>query len=105
MTKIYLDPGHGGNDPGAVGNGLREKDLTLEIGLKVRDILLRNYENVEVRMSRTADTTLSLDQRTNDANTWGADFLISIHINAGGEKVSKATFTMALILGNQKPNV
>lgn len=82
MTKIYLDPGHGGTDSGAVGNGLREKDLTLKIALKIRD-LLRNY-NCSVRMSRTDDKTVSLSQRTNEANAWGADFFLSVHINSGG---------------------
>ena len=55
MIKILIDPGHGGKDPGALGFGLQEKDLTLKISLKIRDILLREYENVEVRMSRTTD--------------------------------------------------
>lgn len=82
--KIYIDPGHGGNDPGAVGNGLREKDLTLAIALRLRNILVNEYDNVQVRMSRTTDTSVSLNQRTDDANAWGADYLISIHINAGG---------------------
>lgn len=83
MVKIYIDPGHGGTDPGAVGNGLQEKSLTLQIATRVRD-LLRNYSNADVRMSRTGDKTVSLAQRTNDANAWGADFFLSIHINAGG---------------------
>src|SRR5690625_222137 len=82
MVKIYIDAGHGGHDPGAVANGLREKDLTLKITKHVRDYL-KNY-NCSVRMSRTNDKTLSLAQRTNDANRWGADFFLSIHINAGG---------------------
>src|SRR5690625_6971829 len=81
MTKIYIDAGHGGNDPGASGNGLREKDLTLTIAKKVQ-ALLKDYATV--RMSRTTDKTLSLTQRTNDANSWGADYFLSIHINAGG---------------------
>lgn len=84
MSKIYLDPGHGGTDPGAQANGLKEKDVTLKIALKVRDILNRDYEGHSIRMSRTTDTTKSLAQRTNDANSWGADFFVSIHINAGG---------------------
>lgn len=84
MVKIYLDPGHGGSDPGAQGNGLQEKNLTLDIAVRIRDILVNEYENVEVRMSRTGDTTVSLAQRTNDANSWGADYFLSIHINAGG---------------------
>ena len=84
MVKIYIDPGHGGTDPGALGNGLREKDLTLRISTRIRDILVAEYNNVSIRMSRTGDTTLSLSQRTNDANAWGADFFLSVHINAGG---------------------
>lgn len=84
MSKIYLDPGHGGTDPGAVGNGLQEKNVTLAISLKVRDILNRDYEGHSIRMSRTTDVTRSLAQRTNDANSWGADYFVSIHINAGG---------------------
>ncbi len=84
MVKIYLDPGHGGSDPGAQGNGLREKDLNLAIATQIRNMLVNEYEGVTVRMSRSNDRTLSLAQRTNDANTWGADFYLSIHINASG---------------------
>jgi len=81
--RIYLDPGHGGSDPGAVGNGLQEKALTLAIALQIRSILQSNWA-VDVRMSRTTDATVSLDQRTNDANAWGADIFVSVHINSGG---------------------
>ncbi|WP_226086518.1 N-acetylmuramoyl-L-alanine amidase [Mesobacillus sp. S13] len=80
--KLYLDPGHGGSDPGAQGNGLQEKDFTLDIALKIRSILENNYENIDVRMSRTSDVTKSLQQRTDEANAWGADFYLSIHINS-----------------------
>ena len=80
--KLYLDPGHGGMDPGAQGNGLQEKNFTLDIALKIRSILENNYENIDVRMSRTSDITKSLSQRTDEANAWGADFYMSIHINA-----------------------
>jgi N-acetylmuramoyl-L-alanine amidase len=80
--KLYLDPGHGGSDPGAQGNGLREKDLTLDIALQIRSILENNYENIEVRMNRTSDITKTLGQRTDEANAWGADFYLSIHINS-----------------------
>ena len=58
--KLYLDPGHGGSDPGAVGNGLREKDITLDIAQKIQSILTKNYENVKVKMSRTGGTSKSL---------------------------------------------
>lgn len=82
MAKIYLDPGHGGTDPGATGHGLKEKDLTLTIAKYARDYLQDNYEDAQVRMSRTTDKTVSLTARTNDANKWGADIFVSEHINA-----------------------
>lgn len=83
MVKFFIDPGHGGTDPGAVGNGLQEKNLTLQISKNIRDIL-SEYENVQVKLSREGDETLSLSQRTNAANTWRADYLLSVHINSGG---------------------
>lgn len=79
--KLYLDPGHGGTDPGGTGNGLREKDVVLKIALKIRD-MLKEYEDVNVKMSRTTDKTVSLTERTNEANGWGADYFLSIHCNA-----------------------
>ncbi|WP_026564089.1 N-acetylmuramoyl-L-alanine amidase [Bacillus sp. UNC41MFS5] len=80
--KLYLDPGHGGEDPGAQGNGLNEKDITLAIALKIRKIILNDYDNVQVKMSRTSDTTRSLAQRSSAANAWDADFFLAIHINS-----------------------
>ncbi|MER7419712.1 N-acetylmuramoyl-L-alanine amidase [Micromonospora peucetia] len=83
LPKVYIDPGHGGTDPGAIGNGLQEKALTLDISLQLRSILLANW-GVDVRMSRTTDITRSLAYRTDDANAWGANLLVSVHINSGG---------------------
>ncbi|MFD2616317.1 N-acetylmuramoyl-L-alanine amidase [Terrilactibacillus laevilacticus] len=82
--KLYLDPGHGGKDTGASGHGLQEKNLTLQIALRLRDILEREYTGHSIKMSRTTDTYRALSQRTNEANSWGAKFFLSIHINAGG---------------------
>lgn len=84
MVKIFLDPGHGGVDPGATGNGLQEKNVNFSVASTIQNILLNEYDNVEVRMSRTGDQTVSLSSRTNAANSWGADFYLSIHVNAGG---------------------
>lgn len=84
MVKIFLDPGHGGTDPGAVGNGLQEKALVLNIANMVRDMLLEEYLDVEVRMSRSTDIFVPLAERSRLANQWGADYFMSIHINAGG---------------------
>lgn len=80
--KLYLDPGHGGKDPGSSGNGIVERNITLDIALHIRSILNNNYENVQIKMSRTDDQTKTLQQRTNEANSWGADFYLSIHCNS-----------------------
>lgn len=82
--KIFIDPGHGGTDPGTVGHGLQEKDLTLNITLKIRDILNAEYTGHTIHMSRTTDQTITLRQRTDMANAWNADFFLSVHVNAGG---------------------
>jgi len=84
LVKIFIDPGHGGSDPGAVGNGISEKNITLQIANQIQQILLNEYQNVSVRMSRTTDQTVSLNARTSAANSWGADFYLSVHINSGG---------------------
>jgi N-acetylmuramoyl-L-alanine amidase len=84
MPKIFIDPGHGGKDTGAVGNGLQEKDITLSIALEMRRILQNEYESVSVQLSRTSDIAVPLSERAAKANRWGADVYVSIHVNAGG---------------------
>ena len=88
--KIYIDQGHNPVNPnaGAEGNGLREQNLVYAIGIELAR-MLRENPNFEVRLSRpTAETQLgttknsSLAARVNDANTWGADYFISLHTNA-----------------------
>ncbi|MYL60114.1 N-acetylmuramoyl-L-alanine amidase, partial [Virgibacillus halodenitrificans] len=49
--KLYLDPGHGGTDPGAVGNGLQEKEIVLDIALRIQKLITTHYIHVEVKMS------------------------------------------------------
>lgn len=83
MVKIFIDPGHGGKDAGAVALSLKEKDLTLAISKELKNIL-DDYQGTNVKLSRTTDKTVSLNARTDAANKWGADLFISIHINAGG---------------------
>ncbi|WP_338469759.1 N-acetylmuramoyl-L-alanine amidase [Niallia sp. XMNu-256] len=83
MTTIVLDPGHGGSDSGAVNGSSFEKVFNMDIALRAREYLLRNYD-VDVIMTRTADSSLSLPTRTNQANQAKADYYCSIHINAGG---------------------
>ncbi|NMH70668.1 N-acetylmuramoyl-L-alanine amidase [Bacillus sp. RO3] len=83
MPIIVLDPGHGGTDPGAVGNGLQEKNLTLDIGLKVQKVLEDNFV-VDVRLTRETDVYVGLSERADVANGLGAAYFVSLHHNAGG---------------------
>ncbi|NLY44593.1 MAG: N-acetylmuramoyl-L-alanine amidase [Tissierella sp.] len=80
MAKVFLDPGHGGEDPGAVGNGLQEKDINLSVALKIGEILKRH--NIEVEYSRTTDVFIDLTPRANMANKRKADIFVSIHCNS-----------------------
>jgi N-acetylmuramoyl-L-alanine amidase len=84
MLKIFIDPGHGGADSGASGNGVLEKNITLKIAQQISNILQNEYENIAIRMGRNGDSAVSLSARTDAANNWNADFYLSIHINAGG---------------------
>jgi N-acetylmuramoyl-L-alanine amidase len=83
MKLIVLDPGHGGQDPGAVYQKLQEKVVNLDIAKRVRAYLENEYE-VKVMMTREGDTTVSLEARSNLANSVKADYFCSIHHNAGG---------------------
>lgn len=83
MALVHLDAGHGGKDSGAVGNGLREKDITLALTKRVGDILTNDY-GVTVKYTRTTDVFYELSERANMANREGAKFFLSIHVNAGG---------------------
>ena len=80
MSKIFIDPGHGGKDPGAVGNGMQEKNITLPVALEVGKILERH--GITVGYSRKTDVYVSLEDRANKANNFGADIFVSIHCNA-----------------------
>lgn len=78
---IVLDPGHGGNDTGALRGSTLEKDLTLKIALKVKECLKeKGLKNIV--MTRATDKTLTLDERVQIANDKDADIFVSIHINA-----------------------
>ena len=90
--KIYIDPGHNysGADTGAVGNGLREQEITYCIAKRIREKL--EEAGLTVRMSRNSlndnvgngTVRSSLSARAEDANRWGADLFVSVHCNAGG---------------------
>ena len=80
--KVFIGAGHGGSDPGAVANGLKEKDLNLSIALACRDELDRH--GVVVKMSRTKDDSESLAEKIKECNAFKPDLALDIHNNAGG---------------------
>ena len=105
VKTIVLDPGHGGHDPGAVGpNGLYEKDIVLDIALKVRTILSKN-KNFRILMTRDKDVFIPLVERTAFANTKNADLFISIHVNANPKKTARGIETYLLNWTNDEESI
>ena len=116
MIKIFIDQGHNPQNPnaGAEANGVREQDVTYEVGILLAD-LLRANPNFEVRLSRNSPTeqlgtsnASSLAARVNAANSWGAQYFISLHCNAsentnasGSEAYVYSTSSPAYALGEQ----
>ena len=103
MIKIFIDQGHNPQNPnsGAEANGYREQDLVYEIGIQTAD-LLRANGNFDVRVSRPTPTTQlgtsnasSLRARVDAANSWGAEWFISLHANAS--EITSATGTEAFV--------
>ena len=94
--RIVLDPGHGGHDPGAVGpNNLYEKDVVLDIALKLKKILAHD-PNYEVFLTRETDVFIPLEKRTAIANSRKADLFVSIHANASPRRDAKGIETYLL---------
>lgn len=83
--KVFIDAGHGGADPGAIGvNNANEKDITLSLAKKLAELL--KIQGIEIKMTRETDKTVSLQERAKMANDWGADCFISVHCNAFNTK-------------------
>ena len=78
---VMIDPGHGGNDRGAVYAGLKEADLVLSVSQKLRQ-LFQNDSRFVIEMTRNEDRTLTLQDRIHKAETQKADLIVSIHANA-----------------------
>lgn len=89
--RVYVGIGHGGSDPGAVGNGFKEKDLTLSIG-KYCNERLKQY-GIETKISRTTDIDSSINSKVAASNAFGADVCMDIHINAGGGDGSEVYYS------------
>ncbi|WP_018392981.1 N-acetylmuramoyl-L-alanine amidase [Bacillus sp. 37MA] len=82
IIEVDIDPGHGGKDPGAVSNGLQEKDVVLDIAKKTADYLMKNYSNVKINLTRTTDVYHAPEAKVRIANAHKAACLVSIHLNS-----------------------
>lgn len=82
MARFWVDNGHGGTDPGAVANGLVEKDINLYVGLRIKYHLERHGQACGI--TRIDDTTVPLDKRPGMINAFKPDYVVSTHQNAGG---------------------
>lgn len=96
IKRVVIDPGHGGDDPGAIGlRGLFEKDVVLSIAKKLGEILKEKY-NIDVILTRDKDIFIPLEDRTAIANSKKADLFISIHANASRRRNARGIETYFL---------
>jgi len=95
IDRIAIDPGHGGNDPGAQGpSGLKEKEVTLAVAHKLAPILSK--QGIQIALTRDDDRYVTLEERTARANAFNADLFISIHCNAAENKTRRGVETYVL---------
>jgi N-acetylmuramoyl-L-alanine amidase len=95
VSRIVIDPGHGGHDPGTNVRGLQEASLTLDVALRLEK-LLEKEDGVEVVLTRRTDAYVQLEERTAIANREGADLFLSIHANASRNPASSGIETYYL---------
>jgi len=88
---VVLDPGHGGSDPGAMRDGIQEKDVVLQIALKTGKILEK--KGIKVSYTRSSDATVELEERSKIANRLNAALFVSIHANANTSTAPSGTET------------
>jgi N-acetylmuramoyl-L-alanine amidase len=99
VSRIVIDPGHGGHDPGAMGNGITEADLVLDVALRVEK-LLQKLPGTEVVLTRRTDDFVALPERTAIANRESADLFLSIHANASEDGQARGIETYFLNFAN-----
>lgn len=105
VWTVVIDPGHGGNDPGAVSGGVREKDLVLDVGLRLGKKIRDAYPDVKVIYTRSTDVFIPLYARADIANRNKADLFISLHANWVKESVARGTETFTLGLHKSQENL
>jgi N-acetylmuramoyl-L-alanine amidase len=105
VRTIVIDAGHGGHDPGALGHGAREKDLALEIGIKLGRLLEDSLKDVRVVYTRRSDHFVELWERASIANKNNADLFISIHCNANNSTHAHGSETYIMGLHKSQGNL
>jgi N-acetylmuramoyl-L-alanine amidase len=99
VSRIVIDPGHGGHDPGAKGKSVSEAELVLDVALRL-EALLQKMSGVEVILTRRTDEFIPLQERTAIANREGADLFLSIHANASANAQARGIETYFLNFAN-----
>jgi len=103
INRIAIDPGHGGYDTGTKGpRGLLEKDLCLDVALRLGQLIEKNIANTEVVYTRKDDRHVPLEERTAIANDANADLFISIHANSSTSREIRGVETYYLSLGDSR---
>jgi N-acetylmuramoyl-L-alanine amidase len=101
VSRIVIDPGHGGHDPGAHGRDVTEAELVLDVALRL-EALLQKVPGVEVILTRRADEFVPLPERTAMANREAADLFLSIHANASSQAAARGVETYFLNFANNQ---
>ncbi|MEQ1872022.1 MAG: N-acetylmuramoyl-L-alanine amidase, partial [Vicinamibacterales bacterium] len=99
VSRIVIDPGHGGHDPGAKGIGASEADLVLDVALRLEK-LFQSSPGIEVILTRRTDAYVTLQERTSIANRENADLFLSIHANANDVASARGVETYFLNFAN-----
>lgn len=102
---LVIDPGHGGNDPGAVGKSAREKDIVLSVAKLFGNMVEKNMSDVKVVYTRKTDVFIPLQQRASIANNNKADLFVSIHVNAAKNRSAYGAETFTLGLAKTQANL
>lgn len=101
VSRIVIDPGHGGSDPGAQANGITEAALVLDVALRLEKLLLAQ-PGFEVVLTRRTNTAIPLDRRTAVANEESADLFLSIHANSSPRRATAGVETYFLNLATSQ---
>ncbi len=102
--KVVIDAGHGGQDPGCIGLTLKEKDVNLDMALRVGKLISENCPDVQVIYTRTTDVFIELYRRAQIANNSHADLFISFHCNASENHAGNGVETFVMGLAKSEAN-